>query len=113
MSSSRSFWIVSMADSERKKQKPADVARQAREQIEELFGKPVEDVSAIARGENGNGWTVTLELLELPRVPDTTSVLGSYEAVIDGNGDLVEAKRVRRYARNQTDAQQQRGGEQQ
>jgi hypothetical protein len=96
------------------KQTPAQAARLAREQVEELFGMPVEAVSAISRvNGDGGGWAVTLELLELPRIPDTTSVLGSYEAVIDGNGDLIEAKRVRRYARNQTDTQQQqRGGEQ-
>lgn len=97
-----------MSSTQDRKQTPAEVARHAREQIEELFGKPVEDVSAIARGEDGEGWTVTLELLELPRVPDTTSVLGSYEARLDKNGDLVEAKRVRRYSRNQTDSQQRR-----
>ena len=69
---------------------------------------PVESVSAISRTENdnGGGWAVTLELLELARIPDTTSVLGSYEALLDGNGDLLEAKRVRRYSRNQTDVQQ-------
>ena len=74
---------------------------------------PVESVSAISRrDDNGGGWAVTLELLELARIPDTTSVLGSYEALLDGDGDLVEAKRVRRYSRNQTDAQQQGGGRQ-
>lgn len=75
---------------------------------------PVESVSAISRVDDGNGggWAVTLELLELSRIPDTTSVLGSYEAVLDANGDLIEAKRVRRYSRNQTDVQQQGGGKQ-
>ena len=73
---------------------------------------PVESVSAISRvDDNGGGWNVTLELLELARIPDTTSVLGSYEAVLDANGDLLEAKRVRRYSRNQTDAQQRGGGQ--
>ncbi|MDX6481600.1 MAG: hypothetical protein QOG85_2110 [Gaiellaceae bacterium] len=68
---------------------------------------PVESVSAISRVDgNGGGWAVTLELLELSRIPDTTSVLGSYEAVLDDDGNLVEAKRVRRYSRNQTDVQQ-------
>jgi gas vesicle protein GvpO len=94
-----------MASTANRKQTPAEAARLAREQVEELFGKPVESVSAIARGENGDGWAVTLELVELPRIPDTTSVLGSYEAILDANGDLLEAKRVRRYARNQTDTQ--------
>jgi hypothetical protein len=90
---------------------PVEAARLARAQVEELFGMPVESVSAISRVDgNGGGWAVTLELLELARTPDTTSVLGSYEAVLDANGDLLEAKRVRRYARNQTDVQQ--GGRQ-
>jgi hypothetical protein len=100
-----------VASTERRNGSPAEAARLAREQVEALFGKPVEGVSAVARGEDGDGWTVTLELLELPRIPDTTSVLGSYEALLDANGDLLEAKRVRRYARNQTDAQQ-RGNQQ-
>ncbi|HZS29811.1 MAG TPA: gas vesicle protein [Gaiellaceae bacterium] len=98
-----------MASTADRKQSPAEAARLAREQVEELFEKPVESVSAISRGEDG--WSVTLELLELPRIPDTTSVLGSYEALLDENGDLLEAKRVRRYARNQTDAQQRGGGQ--
>lgn len=103
-----------MASTENKKRTPAEMARLAREQVEELFGKPVEDVSGISRDaiDDGGGWTVTLELLELPRIPDTTSVLGSYEARLDTNGDLLEAKRVRRYARNQTDVQQQRKDDQ-
>jgi len=46
---------------------------------------------------------VTLELLELPRIPDTTSLLGTYEATLDADGNLVDARRVRRYPRNQYD----------
>lgn len=83
------------------KRSPAEIAQLARQQVEELFGKPVEGVSAVSRNEDG--WKVTLELVELPRIPDTTSLLGSYEALVDGDGDLLEAKRVRRYARNQAD----------
>lgn len=88
---------------------PAEVAQLARRQVEELFGKPVESVSAIARDDDG--WTVTLELLELPRIPDTTSLLGTYEVTLDGDGNLTDARRVRRYPRNQYDPIQQQGGE--
>lgn len=94
---------VSMA--ERKKSlSPPELVGRAREQMEELFGKPVESVSGFGRPENnGGGWTVTLELLELPRIPDTTSLLGTYEATFDDEGNLLDARRVRRYPRNQTD----------
>lgn len=90
-----------------KKLTPPQVVGRAREQVEELFGKPVEAVSGFGRPEsNGGGWTVTLELLELSRIPDTTSLLGTYEATLDADGNLLDAHRVRRYPRNQYDAQQ-------
>jgi hypothetical protein len=94
-----------MADSGNKLTPPQLVGR-ARQQMEELFGKQVESVSGFEE-TNGDrkdkGWTVTLELLELPRIPDTTSLLGTYEATLDANGNLLGAKRLRRYPRNQID----------
>jgi Gas vesicle synthesis protein GvpO len=88
----------------KKRLSPAEVVGRARQQVEELFGKPVESVSGFEQSNgDGKGWTVTLELLELPRIPDTTSLLGTYEATLDENGNLVGARRVRRYPRNQSD----------
>ena len=90
----------------KKKLTPPQLVGRAREQLEELFGKPVESVSAFGRSEdddNGGGWTVTLEVLELSRIPDTTSLLGCYEATLDADGNLIDARRVRRYPRNQSD----------
>ena len=87
---------------------PPELVGRAREQVEELFGKPVEAVSGFGHPEdNGGGWTVTLELLELERIPDTTSLLGTYEATLDADGNLLDARRVRRYPRNQYDPVQQ------
>ena len=98
-----------MAES-KKTLSPPELVGRAREQVQELFGKPVEAVSGFARAEdNGGGWTVTLELLELPRIPDTTSLLGTYEATLDGDGNLLGAHRVRRYPRNQSDPVQRQG----
>lgn len=96
-----------MAES-KKNLSPPEVVGRAREQLEELFGKPVEAVSGFGRPENdGGGWTVTLELLELERIPETTSLLGTYEATLDAEGNLLDARRTRRYPRNQYDAAQQ------
>jgi gas vesicle protein GvpO len=95
-----------MAESGKKLSLPQLVGR-AREQMEELFGKPVESVSSFEQsngdGGDGKGWTVTLELLELERIPDTTSLLGTYEATLDSDGNLLGARRTRRYPRNQSD----------
>ena len=92
-----------MAES-RKSLSPPELVGRARRQMEELFGKPVEAVSGFEQSNgDGKGWTVTLELLELERIPDTTSLLGTYEATLDGDGNLLGAHRVRRYPRNQTD----------
>ena len=92
-----------------KKLSPAEVAKKTREQVAELFGKPIDSISGIAR-DGTRGWTVTVELVELERIPETTSLIGSYEVKLDGNGDLLEARRLRRYPRNQADPvrQQQR-----
>ena len=67
------------------------------EQVHELIGRPVESVTGMEK--NGNEWTVTLEVLELERVPATTDVLGKYEVTLDKDGELTGAQRTRRYPR--------------
>lgn len=71
----------------------------ARRDLALLTGKRVESVSGVHRRDDG--WTVTFELVELVRVPDSTSVLGTYEAVVDEDGHMTEYERIRRYYRNQ------------
>jgi hypothetical protein len=67
------------------------------EQVQELIGRRVESVTGMEK--NGNEWTVTLEVLELERVPATTDVLGKYEVTLDKDGELTGAQRTRRYPR--------------
>src|SRR5690348_6092319 len=57
----------------------AQVARHAREQMRELTGHPVEGVLAVRRSDNGGGWEVTVQVVELQRIPSSTDVLGAYE----------------------------------
>jgi hypothetical protein len=73
----------------------------ARQLLEELSGAEVETVSALGRTDGG--WRVTLEAVELRRIPDSTDVLATYEVELDGDGDLVRYERRRRYARSQSD----------
>ncbi len=77
----------------------ADVITRARRELEQFTGQPVDSVSSVRRSDGG--WTLCLEIVELQRIPDSTSVLGSYETVVDEEGAVVEYERTRRYYRNQ------------
>lgn len=38
-------------------------------------------------------WKITLEMVEKHSIPDQMDILGIYEAIVDGDGDLIEFKR--------------------
>ncbi|HZB97739.1 MAG TPA: gas vesicle protein [Candidatus Sulfotelmatobacter sp.] len=88
----------------------AQAARQARDELADITGLKPEAVTSLERSEDGGTWWVTVELLELSRVPETDDLLGSYEAELDESGELVSYRRVRRYARSQAQDQQFSGG---
>ena len=79
-----------------------DVVPKARKQLEQLLGREAESVSGIQRTDGH--WSVTLEVVELHRVPDTMDVLGSYELVLDDDGRVARLARRRRYARSEVEA---------
>ena len=83
------------------KPKVNDIAKHAREQLSELTGRTAESVLGVER--NDDGWHVTLEVLELERVPNSTDLLGCYLVELDDDGDLTGYRRVRRYSRGQVD----------
>lgn len=76
-----------------------DAVRRARSELEALTGYPIDAVSGFVHTDEG--WLVTIEMLELNRIPPTTDVLGTYEVVVDDRGELVRYARLRRYYRNQ------------
>ncbi|MEU6680217.1 gas vesicle protein [Streptomyces sp. NPDC046925] len=84
-----------------KRLRPADAIREARAQLSELTGKPVDAVSTFSATENG--WRLEVEVLELTRVPDTMSLLASYEVTLDSEGILTGYQRLRRYERGRSD----------
>jgi hypothetical protein len=79
-----------------------EAARRATDQLAPLLGTEPERVIGV-QSRNG-GWRVRVEVLELERTPETTSVLASYDVDVDGDGELTGYRRTHRYARAQTDA---------
>jgi hypothetical protein len=79
----------------------AEIVRQARRQLETLLGSKPESVSGF---EHADGkWSVTLEVVDVRRVPESTDVLSSYQVVLDNERNLVRATRLRRYRRSQVE----------
>ncbi|MFF7067134.1 gas vesicle protein GvpO [Streptomyces pseudovenezuelae] len=92
---------------ENRRPKPMEVLREARAQLAELTGMNAENVSSFEQTEDG--WALEIEVLELTRVPDTMSLMASYQVELDPEGQLTGYRRVRRYERGRADAQR-RGG---
>jgi hypothetical protein len=81
-----------------------EAVQSGRDHLGVLLGRPVEAVLGVDR-EHGN-WILRAQVLELARIPNTTDVLGEYEAVLDRNGELVRYSRLHRYHRGQVDSDQ-------
>jgi len=79
----------------------AQIAKRARKALAEITGLEAESVTSLDRSDDG-GWNVTVELLELARVPETDDVLGAYETQLDEDGELLGYRRVSRYSRSQS-----------
>jgi archaellum component FlaD/FlaE len=50
---------------------------------------------------DGDSWLVTVDVLELERIPETTDLLATYVVQLDDDGGLLGYKRTRRFQRSQ------------
>ncbi len=75
------------------------IAQRAKEQLAQLTGLKPDTVSALSKDEQG--WHVTVELVEMTRIPTATDVLASYLALLDDEGNLLSYQRIRRYLRGE------------
>ncbi|MFE5675377.1 gas vesicle protein [Streptomyces erythrochromogenes] len=79
----------------------ASAMQSAAEQLAQLLGRPPDAVSSLKPTEDG--WVAQVEVVELERIPDTTSVMASYKVVLGEDGDLISYERTRRYTRGMID----------
>lgn len=76
--------------------------RIATEQFGALIGRTPEAVSGIRALPDG-GWSVLIDVVELERIPATTSIIATYRVDVDAAGELCGCERLRRYTRGTTD----------
>jgi hypothetical protein len=75
----------------------SELSQAALTTVEELTGYTPEAVTGLEW--DGEFWRVTVDALELPRIPNTTDVLASYVVQLDEGGTLRGFKRSRRFQR--------------
>jgi hypothetical protein len=79
----------------------AEAMRLAAGQLAELLRSEPDSVSAVKATDEG--WTANVEVVEVDRIPETTSVMASYRVQLDGKGNLLGYERTSRYTRGQID----------
>jgi hypothetical protein len=65
--------------------------------LRELTGREPEAATGLMW--DGEAWLVTIDVLELARIPNTTDLLATYVVELDGEGNLSGYKRTRRFQR--------------
>jgi hypothetical protein len=79
----------------------AEAVRRAVREFAGLVQQEPERISGIRRVEDG--WSVLVDVVELERVPSTTSVLATYRVDLDAGGEMRGYERLRRFTRATTD----------
>jgi Gas vesicle synthesis protein GvpO len=77
----------------------AELGEAALTTIEELTGYDPEAVTALQWDAESEQWTITVDVLELSRVPNTTDVMAAYDVQLDEQGTLRGYRRTRRFLR--------------
>jgi hypothetical protein len=77
------------------------LVRDAIRQFAELSGLEPEKVSGVRSSESG--WSILIDVVELERIPATTSVMCTYRVDVDSDAQLTGFERLRRFTRATTD----------
>jgi hypothetical protein len=77
----------------------AELSQAALTTVHDLTGYEPEAVTGLEW--DGEVWQITVDVLELKRVPNTTDMLASYVVRLDEGGSLRGLKRERRFPRGQ------------
>lgn len=76
-----------------------ELIRNVKAQLQELTGFSADSVSDFTATEGG--WEMTVNLLELKRIPASTDLLAAYRITLDKVGNVTGYHRSRRYLRDQ------------
>jgi hypothetical protein len=77
------------------------VTEYAKAQLAEVTN--LEPVTVSGADRDGGGWRLTVEMIELARIPEAQDVIGSYEVRLNEEGELLEWRRTGMRRRDDTE----------
>ncbi|MCJ7510857.1 MAG: gas vesicle protein [Dehalococcoidia bacterium] len=80
--------------------KMTDLAERARQQLAEITG--LKPVAVVGSYRDAEGWHITVDMLEMARLPESTDILGTYLVSLDEEGDLLEFEKKRSRLRSES-----------
>jgi Gas vesicle synthesis protein GvpO len=83
--------------------RPRELLDAARSEVADVTGRRVETVSGLRRDGDEKTWVISVEVLEMERVPSTMDLLASYDVTMSEDGDVLGFERRRRYHRSAAD----------
>jgi len=70
-----------------------ELAERAKNQLAEVTG--LKPVTVTGTFKDEQGWHITLDMLEMVRIPPATDVLGDYDVLMDEDGNMLKFERTR------------------
>jgi len=70
-----------------------ELAEQAKSQLAEVTG--LKPITVTRTFKDEQGWHITLDMLEMARIPPATDVLGDYDVLMDEDGNMLKFERTR------------------
>jgi hypothetical protein len=92
-----------MASNDNGRLSAAELSQAALVTVGQLTGYRPEAVTGLEW--DGEFWQVTVDALEMARIPNTTDVLGSYVVQLDERGTLRGYRRMGRFQRGHTEGE--------
>ena len=80
--------------------KADEVIKRAEEELTKLTKLKTSGVTGVFKDEKG--WHVTLEMVEKKSIPESMDLLGSYEAILNEEGELLSYERKKLRKRGDT-----------
>ena len=74
-----------------------EVAERAKQELAQVTG--LRPVAVVASYRDAEGWRVSVEMLEMARVPESTDILGTYVVELDEEGTMVRFQKKRAHLR--------------